>query len=70
MAYSISKLKYFCLALAILCVPSLSHADEWRHGLSLFGKPDLKKNFAHFPYVRSEERRVGNECKCWRSAYG
>ncbi len=60
MAYSISKLKTFCLALALLCAPALSHADEWRHGLSLFGKPDLEKGFAHFPYVNPKAPKGGD----------
>ncbi|MBT7642880.1 MAG: ABC transporter substrate-binding protein [Rhodobiaceae bacterium] len=60
MVYFICKLKTFCLALALLGAPSLAHADEWRHGLSLFGEPDLKKGFAHFPYVNPKAPKGGD----------
>ena len=59
MAQPISNLKLLCLALALLATPSLALAQDWRHGLSLFGAPELKKGFAHFPYVNPQAPKGG-----------
>ena len=35
-------------------------AENWRHGLSLFGPPELEKDFAHFPYVNKNAPKGGD----------
>ena len=42
----------------ILMTPTF--AADWRHGLSLFGKPELPIGFAHFPYVNESAPKGGS----------
>ena len=42
----------------ILMTPTF--AADWRHGLSLFGKPELPSGFSHFPYVNESAPKGGS----------
>ena len=46
---------YACL----LLVPGVTHAQEPTHGLSLFGAPNLGKDFTHYPYVNPDAPKGG-----------
>jgi microcin C transport system substrate-binding protein len=59
MRNTLSKLQIFCLTLALMGAPSLSQAETWKHGLSLFGAPELGEGFAHFPYVNPQAPKGG-----------
>ena len=50
----------FLALLAFIGAPQSSHASDWRHGLSLFGAPDMPAGFAHFPYVNPTAPKGGN----------
>ena len=50
----------FSALLAFIGAPQSSHASDWRHGLSLFGAPDMPAGFAHFPYVNPTAPKGGN----------
>ena len=39
---------------------SPTFAADWQHGLSLFGKPELPRGFAHFPYVNESAPKGGS----------
>ena len=46
--------------LAFIAAPHASQAKDWRHGLSLFGAPDMPAGFAHFPYVNPNAPKGGS----------
>ena len=43
-----------------LSLMSPTFAADWQHGLSLFGKPELPRGFAHFPYVNESAPKGGS----------
>ena len=43
-----------------LILMSPTFAADWQHGLSLFGKPQLPRGFAHFPYVNESAPKGGS----------
>ena len=51
-----------CLKTAALFLSLMSptFAADWQHGLSLFGKPELPRGFAHFPYVNESAPKGGS----------
>ena len=51
-----------CLKTAALFLSLMSptFAADWQHGLSLFGKPELPRGFAHFPYVDESAPKGGS----------
>ena len=50
----------FTALLALIFAPQSGHAQQWRHGLSLFGAPDMPAGFAHFPYVNPKAPKGGD----------
>jgi len=50
----------FTALLALIFAPQSVHAQQWRHGLSLFGAPDMPAGFAHFPYVNPKAPKGGD----------
>ena len=46
-------------ALAVTALAAPAGAQDWQHGLSLFGKPALPAGFKHFPYVNTAAPRGG-----------
>ena len=50
-------LKTLALFLSLM---SPTFAADWQHGLSLFGKPQLPRGFAHFPYVNESAPKGGS----------
>ncbi len=54
-------MRVFALALlAIYGFAPAAQASEWQHALSLFGKPEMAKGFAHFPYVNKDAPKGGS----------
>lgn len=54
-----SPLMRVLCVLTLVLLPFNARAGDWMHGLSLFGKPDLPKGFAHFPYVNKSAPKGG-----------
>ena len=50
---------FLVISTLILWLAMPVRAADWQHGLSLFGPPDLPKNFAHFPYVNAAAPKGG-----------
>ena len=53
-------MRFFLIITAfLLLVPSIVRAQGPAHGLSLFGAPELDKNFTHYPYVNPQAPKGG-----------
>ena len=51
-------LKACTISLVLMVAPAVAKEAE-RHGLSLFGMPELEKDFPHFPYVTPDAPKGG-----------
>ncbi|MBJ27106.1 MAG: hypothetical protein CL567_05550 [Alphaproteobacteria bacterium] len=51
---------FSCLLMFLTIFSSFSYADEYSHGLSLFGKLKYDENFTHFDYVNPKAPKGGS----------
>ncbi len=50
---------YFCLALTTTSAPALAQPSKPKHGLSMYGTPELPENFSTLPYANPSAPKGG-----------